>query len=127
MKKLIALFMALLLCFSFSCAYAGEDDVISSEHTENVEVITPTPRGDWSVSISSSLDGLTQVMTDTEVTLTASLYGFREGVDTWTIQWQVNKGDGWEDLSGETSETYKFNINETNVRYKWRVVVHVIW
>ena len=125
MKKLIALLLTLMLCFP-AFAYAdGEDDVVSDTHTEHVEVYTPVERGNYSVSISSSLDGQSKVKTGTKVTLTAHLSGFRDGVDTWEITWQENDGSGWSDVG--SGSTYDFNIDEDNVNHKWRVVVHVKW
>ena len=136
MKKFVALLMILTLCFSFSYVYAEQsEDIESGVYTENIEVVTPTPeptpeptpipRGDWDVYISSSLEGKEQVMVGTTVTLTANLSGFREGIDEYSIEWYVNKGDNWENVGG--GETYSFDINEENVNYKYKVIVHVTW
>ena len=122
MKKIIAMMMALMLCGTF--AYA--EDVVSDQHSENVEVVSPTPvpteKPDWRVTISSSLDGVSSVMEGEEVTLTANMHGIRD-VDSYTLVWQENRGDGWIDVG--SGQTYRFRIDRTNVHYKWRVVAHI--
>lgn len=120
MKRLIAILMVLITCFSCGCAFA--EDIESGVHTENVEVVTPTPKPEWAVTIKSSLEGLTQVLEGTEVTLTAVLHNFRDE-DIYTITWQEQRDGQWYDVG--SGLTYKFNINTTNVHYAWRVKIHI--
>ena len=122
MKKILICIMALLLCLAFNVAFATEE-VVSDIHSESVDVIevtpAPTQKPDWRITISSSLEGLDTVIENTEVTLTANLFNFRDE-DSYTIIWQENRGDDWIDVGN--GATYKFKINKTNVHYKWRVV-----
>ena len=122
MKKLIVLFLSLILCFSFLPSYA--EDIESDQYMVDVDVIPePTPRPDWGVSISSSVDDKSQVFEGTEVTLRANLYNFRNE-DSYYIEWLENDGSGWYSVGGN-STTYSFIITRENARYKWRVIVHI--
>ena len=41
----------------------------------------------------------------------------------YSLQWQVDDGAGWKDLSGETSDSLSFTVTEQNAEYAYRVVV----
>lgn len=124
MKKFITLLITFMLCFSLTYAEQTED-VASKPHSETVTVLEP--KGDWSVTITSSLDGKESVISGTEVTLTAHFSGKREG-DTLQYIWQERKSeDGkWKDVGTDSTE-YKFNITAENVTHQWRVIVRVTW
>lgn len=40
-----------------------------------------------------------------------------------TLKWQVNKGTGWEDIPGSSSDSYTVTITEENAGYKYRRVI----
>lgn len=115
------------ICLCIACMCCIAEEITSETHTEDVEVVTPTPeptpRPDWAVSIDSSLFGETQVTVGTKAVLTAVLENFRDE-DVYTIEWQEDRGDGWVTVGGD-SLTYEFIIDETNIRYRWRVIVHI--
>jgi len=41
----------------------------------------------------------------------------------YSLQWQMDNGNGWEDISGETGSEYRFTVDEQNAEYSYRVVV----
>lgn len=38
-------------------------------------------------------------------------------------QWQINRGNGWEDIGGANEECYSFIFNEDDLDYYWRLLV----
>ena len=55
------------------------------------------------------------------VVLTSKL----EGLDDYTVyyQWQVNKGNGWENVPGATGDSYSFVASVETLSYGWRLIV----
>ena len=41
----------------------------------------------------------------------------------YTLRWELNDGKEWKPISGENKPEYHFIVDETNVRYQYRVVV----
>lgn len=58
------------------------------------------------------------------VVLTGELTGYESAA--YRLQWQVNRGSGWEDLSGEESERYSFILDADNFTYAFRLVVTML-
>ena len=56
-----------------------------------------------------------------KVTLESELNGY-EGCEV-EYQWQVNKGEGFEDISGANGSSYSFSADEESLGYDYRVVV----
>ena len=79
-----------------------------------------------SISITSNLDGQTEVVVGTPVTLTATLGGF-EDVQV-ALQWQCSTDGGatFADLPEATDTALTFNIDMNNVNYLWRLKVTVL-
>ena len=79
-----------------------------------------------SISITSNLDGQTEVVVGTPVTLTATLSGF-EDVQV-ALQWQCSMDGGatFADLPEATDAALTFNIDMNNVNYLWRLKVTVL-
>ena len=79
-----------------------------------------------SISITSNLDGQTEVVVGTPVTLTATLSGF-EDVQV-ALQWQCSTDGGatFADLPEATDTALTFNIDMNNVNYLWRLKVTVL-
>ena len=85
--------------------------------------ITGEP-AEQSVRIRSSLEGMTEIPMNTEVTLRAEVRGYKEGR---TIQWWVSTDgteEGMHEIPGATGETYTYMLNTQTIRWKWRVVVN---
>ncbi|MCQ2437662.1 MAG: hypothetical protein MJ099_04640 [Clostridia bacterium] len=41
----------------------------------------------------------------------------------YTIRWQYNKGQGWNDIANEDEDVYDFEMTEENAEYQYRVVL----
>lgn len=41
----------------------------------------------------------------------------------YTIQWQINEGNGWTDIANATDDTYEFVLTEALTDAAWRVVI----
>jgi len=41
----------------------------------------------------------------------------------YSLAWQINDGNGWRNVPGETSEIYSFVVNAENAKYQYRAVV----
>lgn len=118
MKKLCIILCVFLLCIS---VIATAEEIVSDVHTEDVEIIEPVER--W-VTIDSSLDGVSSVLSGTEVTLTAVLHDFLES-DEYDVQWQRSTDrSNWDNI-GSNSLTYSFNISAENVNDYWRVIIRL--
>lgn len=46
-----------------------------------------------------------------------------EGNGSYTIQWQTDNGDGWENIPGATGPSYNFSINTSNASRPYRAVM----
>ena len=57
------------------------------------------------------------------VSLFAVLHGYEN--TEYDIQWQMNSGDGWEDIPGANDTSYSFIFTEDNYANDWRVITHV--
>ena len=103
---------AALACYEKAFAQAPEE-----------EETAPVVR---SISITSNLDGQTEVVVGTPVTLTATLGGF-EDVQV-ALQWQCSTDGGatFADLPEATDTALTFNIDMNNVNYLWRLKVTVL-
>ena len=56
------------------------------------------------------------------ITLTSKIEGF-EGFDT-LLQWQCDKGNGFEDVAGANSDTHSFSASVESLAYDWRLIVY---
>lgn len=77
------------------------------------------------ISVSSSLEGVTVIEEGTPICLTAVLTGF-DGV-AYTLQWQYTPDAGATnvDIAGANELTYVYNISFENLTYLYRLVVTV--
>ena len=41
----------------------------------------------------------------------------------YTIRWEYNDGQGWEEIQGETEAEYRFIVTQENAAYNYRVVL----
>ena len=72
------------------------------------------------VSIYSSRK---DVITEGErIYLTSYLEGF-DGLEVM-YQWQVDRGNGWENVEGATRDSYSFIATEQTILYSWRMIVY---
>lgn len=72
-------------------------------------IITTFPKGfDASIAIEG-MDNYVIYQNGKAMTLSAKVTG-NEGYDT-LYQWQLDKGDGWEDLDGKNEQDFKFTIS----------------
>ena len=79
-----------------------------------------TPAPNFKVTIFSSRRS---VMTPGEtVTLTCKLEGF-EGYET-LLQWECDKGNGFEDIEGANGDSYSFEASIETLSYDWRLTVY---
>ena len=56
------------------------------------------------------------------VYLTSKLEGF-DGYETM-LQWQCDKGNGFEDVPGANADTYSFSASIETLGYDWRLAVY---
>lgn len=56
------------------------------------------------------------------VTLRAKVSGVEEG-GAYSIQWQADYGEGWENIGGATGENYRFTVNAENASLPYRAVM----
>lgn len=75
------------------------------------------------ITVSSSIDGLTEVAEGTIVTLTAKLTGFEN--DEYTVSWQYTPDGGATviDVEGANELSHSFPITVENADYLWRVCI----
>lgn len=59
-----------------------------------------------------------------EITIYAHISGILPETE-YTIQWEQNRGEGFEAIDGETGLAYTFIANEENVMYEYRAMVTV--
>ena len=79
-----------------------------------------TPVPNFKVTIFSSRRS---VMAPGEtVTLTSKLEGF-EGYET-LLQWECDKGNGFEDIEGANGDSYSFEASIETLSYDWRLTVY---
>lgn len=78
------------------------------------------------VTLTSTLEGLTEIEEGTEVTMTAEFSGFPED-EIVDIAWQYRPADDPEgefrDIEGARGFTYTYQINAENVHHEWRIVL----
>ncbi len=87
-----------------SCMESGKTSV----PTENI-IITTYPT-DFSASIfTTGLDNSVIYRNGKAITLSANVQG-NEGYDT-LYQWQLDKGNGWENINGQNGKDFKFTIS----------------
>ena len=80
----------------------------------------PEPEIPKKVSIYTSRK---DVVTDGErIYLTSYLEGF-DGIEVQN-QWQVDRGNGWENVEGATRDSYSFIATKETVLYSWRLIVY---
>ena len=94
--------------------------------TGDLPQTTPAPSGDeqstanFKVTIFSSRRSV--MMPGETITLTSKLEGF-ENYDI-VLQWECDKGNGFEDVPGANSDTYSFEASIETLRYDWRLAVY---
>lgn len=78
-----------------------------------------------SVTIQSSLDGVDEVYSGTEVVLTAVPEGF-DGIE-YTVRWQYETADGeLHEIEGANELTYTYEITPENAGYIYHVIVEPV-
>ena len=126
--------LALIACcmVMFSIAFAMQETVTDESSAVSFDAITittpaptaepvPTPNPDRFVNVSVKNRKDVYRYGDT-VVFTANLFGY-EWCPSVSFQWQVNKGEEWEDVSGETAQDILVVISEDNLNWRWRVKV----
>lgn len=123
MKKLIALFMSLMLCLTVIPALS-EDTVTSPEFDPGITMSLPDPG--WKVSIRCAQANQT-LSVGTTVALTAEITS--EQPDYYNLSnynvsynWQA-KAPGGDWTSVCNGDTYEFNLNADNVNWVFKVTV----
>ena len=53
----------------------------------------------------------------------SSVNGVKDG-DAVSYQWQVDKGNGWEDIPGATDPEYVMTLSKENAKYNWRLIAN---
>ena len=53
----------------------------------------------------------------------SSVSGVKDG-DAVSYQWQVDKGNGWEDIPGATDPEYVMTLSKENAKYNWRLIAN---
>ena len=78
------------------------------------------------VTLKSTLEGMTEVLEGTEVTLTAKYKGF-QGDEITEIRWQYRPEDDpdgeFRDIEGADGFTYTYQVNEENIHHEWRIIL----
>lgn len=122
MKKLIALLMTLMLCFSAIPALS--ETVDSSEFDPSITMTIPDP--EWKVAIhcaqaNKSLEVGSKVTLTAEVTTGHSEY---YSVSDYSVSynWQAKApGGDWKSVG--SGDTYSFDLNADNVNWTFKVTV----
>lgn len=122
MKKLIALFMTLMLCFAAIPALS--ETVDSPEFNPDVTISLPDPG--WKVAIHCDQKGKT-LQVNSKVTLTAEIT--TEQPDYYKLSdynvsynWQAKApGGDWKSVG--SGDTYSFDLNADNVDWTFKVTV----
>jgi len=91
-----------------------EEDEASEEQTE-----TEIDYSALKVIIKSDFENV--IMPGDMIELEGILIGF-EGLE-YTVQWQYDCGNGWQDIDGANELIYRFEANEENLNYQWRLTV----
>ena len=101
--------------------YVYKDDIAGLVDIASLPVVEAEENtSDFKVTIFSSRRS---AMTMGEpVYLTSKLEGF-EGYET-KLQWQCDKGNGFEDIPGADADTYSFAASVETLSYDWRLVVY---
>ena len=103
---------------------ADAEDALDGEAAEMLfESIVEATNPDRQVNVVTSWEGDTLAIGDT-LTLTAELTGY-EGL-TYTIFWQCDKGDGFEDIDiADGHASIQFVVDEENKLWRWRAGVSI--
>ena len=124
MKKLIALLMTLVLCFTVIPALS-EGSVTSEGYDPGITMALPNPG--WHISIScaqanQTLDKGTTVTLTTTITTEQPDY-YNPDNYTKSYSWEAKApGGDWFALEG-SGETYSFDLNADNADWIFRVTV----
>ena len=104
--------------------YVYIDDV---EGMKNVEGLpeeevpeTDDPAKNFKVTVFSNRRRVMEL--GETITLTSKIEGF-EGLET-LLQWQCDKGNGFEDVAGANSDTHSFSASVETLAYDWRLIVY---
>ncbi len=105
-----------------------EDGQATAENPEpdgQAAAESPEPDGQMTperfVTVVSSVGDVVQY--GDLIVLTGRLTGCEN--TEYRLQWQVNRGSGWEDLPGEVGERYTFVLDADSYRYQYRLAVTV--
>ena len=79
-----------------------------------------TPAPNFKVTIFSSRRSVMSL--GETITLTSKLEGF-EGYETM-LQWECDKGNGFEEVPGANADTYSFTASVETLGYDWRLAVY---
>lgn len=96
-------------------------EVVVPEETPVEEVQAPAdPFQNARISVSLTNDG--DLYYGDIAMLWAQVSGV-EGNGSYTIQWQTDNGEGWENIPGATGPSYNFSINGSNATRPYRAVM----
>ena len=148
-NRLPVLALALLLMLTAFTGVLAEDSAMSAgevpaveaknspaENVSNVTdpVLIPSPSAEFLeelmiepvLSVTSNLEGATQVFVGTEMVLTLTV----EGLDgyAYTIQWQqsTDGGETWTDISGENDHQLIIILDVSHTDMYWRACVEMV-
>ncbi len=76
------------------------------------------------VSIYSSVAAGTTAYYGETVALHSALEGF-EGLN-YTLQWQINRGEGWQDIPNANGLVYSYELTPEDENYHYRLLVDII-
>lgn len=84
---------------------------------------TPAPTQNPGRSIDIRIENEQEIYEPGDIiTFVAVLNGY-EWCENFEYQWQVGKGEGWEDIPGANSLSYSFEVTEESYYWYWRIVV----
>ena len=96
-------------------------EVVVPEETPAEEVQAPAdPFQNARISVSLTNDG--DLYYGDIAMLWAQVSGV-EGNGSYTIQWQTDNGEGWENIPGATGPSYNFSLNGSNATRPYRAVM----
>jgi hypothetical protein len=107
-----------ILAVAKKCKHCGEwlDEEEIEGEVEETEEKEETPK---KVTIFTSR---TSIMEEGEIVyLTSKLEGF-DGYEI-ELQWQCDKGEGFEDVEGANADTYEFEANAETLSWGWKLLV----
>ena len=103
-----------------AAAAAEEAAPVEEEPAEEAEEVEDAEDKALDINIWYEFDG--DFNYGTKVIWKSSVDGLKDG-QAAKYQWQVDKGNGWEDIDGANADTYEMIVDAENACYTWRLVV----